>query len=94
MRIILIIPASCEQGPEVDFEAELAVILKRAGRDVPEDAALDYVLGYTAANNVSARRWQKQFGLTQLRSLLRRARGGRLRPHVTTFTNPPADDVP
>ena len=58
----IIIPASCEHGPEVDFEAELAVILKRAARDVAEDTALDYVLGYTAANDVSARRWQKQGG--------------------------------
>lgn len=58
----IIIPASCEHGPEVDFEAELAVILKRTARDVPEDTALDYVLGYTAANDVSARRWQKQGG--------------------------------
>ncbi len=58
----IVIPACCEHGPEVDFEAELAVILKRAARNVSEDAALDYVLGYTAANDVSARRWQKHGG--------------------------------
>ncbi len=58
----IVIPASCNRGPEVDFEAELAVILKRAARNVPENAALDYVLGYTAANDVSARRWQKHGG--------------------------------
>lgn len=58
----IVIPASCEHGPEVDFEAELAVVLKRAARDVAEDVAMDYVLGYTAANDVSARRWQKHGG--------------------------------
>ncbi len=58
----IVIPASCDHGPEVDFEAELAVILKHPARDVPEHQALDYVLGYTAANDVSARRWQKHGG--------------------------------
>jgi len=58
----IVIPASCEHGREVDFEAELAVVLKRAAREVPEDMAMDYVLGYTAANDVSVRRWQKHGG--------------------------------
>src|SRR3972149_6102288 len=40
---------------EVDFEAELAVIIGRPGRYIPEAAALDYVAGYAAFNDVSAR---------------------------------------
>lgn len=44
---------------QVDFEAELAVIIGRAARDVPEADALDHVLGYCCANDVSARWWQK-----------------------------------
>jgi 2-keto-4-pentenoate hydratase/2-oxohepta-3-ene-1,7-dioic acid hydratase in catechol pathway len=40
---------------EVDFEAELAVVLGKGGRNVPEKDALGYVAGYTAANDVSAR---------------------------------------
>ena len=48
-----------EHGPETDQEAELAVVLGKPARDVPVDHALDYVLGYTAANDVSARWWQK-----------------------------------
>jgi 2-keto-4-pentenoate hydratase/2-oxohepta-3-ene-1,7-dioic acid hydratase in catechol pathway len=56
------LPASCEHGPEVDYEAELAVVIGRPGRDIPVSEALQYVLGYTAANDVSARRWQKQAG--------------------------------
>lgn len=40
---------------EVDFEAELAVIIGRVCKNVTENEALDYVFGYTAANDVSAR---------------------------------------
>jgi 2-keto-4-pentenoate hydratase/2-oxohepta-3-ene-1,7-dioic acid hydratase in catechol pathway len=43
---------------EVDYEAELAIVIGRAARDVSEADALDYVLGYTCANDVSARDWQ------------------------------------
>ncbi len=39
----------------VDWEVELAVVIARRTRDVPVDAALDCVLGYTIANDVSAR---------------------------------------
>lgn len=46
-------------GPdEVDYECELAVVIGRPARNVSEENALDYVLGYTAANDVSARDWQ------------------------------------
>jgi 2-keto-4-pentenoate hydratase/2-oxohepta-3-ene-1,7-dioic acid hydratase in catechol pathway len=38
-----------------DYEAELAVIIGRAVRNVPESEALDYVFGYTNANDVSSR---------------------------------------
>jgi len=40
---------------EVDFEAELAVVIGKTARRVTEAKALDYVFGYTAANDVSAR---------------------------------------
>jgi 2-keto-4-pentenoate hydratase/2-oxohepta-3-ene-1,7-dioic acid hydratase in catechol pathway len=46
----------------VDYEAELAVVIGKAALDVPVESALDYVLGYTCANDVSARRWQKHGG--------------------------------
>jgi len=58
----ILLPAACDNGPEVDYEAELAVVIGRPGRNVPVDEALDYVLGYTCANDVSARRWQKHAG--------------------------------
>lgn len=40
---------------EVDYEAELAVVIRKTARNVSESSALDYVLGYTCANDVSAR---------------------------------------
>jgi len=39
----------------VDFEGELAVVIGRLARDVPREKALDMVLGYTCANDVTAR---------------------------------------
>ena len=67
--ILFIKPTSTVIGPEeaivlpvdsneVDYEAELAIVIGRAARDVSEADALDYVLGYTCANDVSARDWQ------------------------------------
>ena len=47
---------------EVDYEAELAVILKKPAKNVSRSDAIDYVLGYTCANDVTARRWQKHGG--------------------------------
>ena len=40
---------------QVDYEAELAVIIGEGGRSLEEEDALDSVFGYTAANDVSAR---------------------------------------
>jgi 2-keto-4-pentenoate hydratase/2-oxohepta-3-ene-1,7-dioic acid hydratase in catechol pathway len=40
---------------EVDYEAELAVVIGRRAKDVDEAHALDYVFGYTCGNDVSAR---------------------------------------
>ncbi|XAM00384.1 fumarylacetoacetate hydrolase family protein [Phycisphaeraceae bacterium D3-23] len=54
------IPACEFDGPETDQEAELAVVIGTAARNVSEEDALGYVLGYTCANDVSARWWQKQ----------------------------------
>jgi len=45
---------------EVDFECELAVVIGRRCKNVSRANALDYVLGYTCANDVSARDWQQR----------------------------------
>ncbi len=56
------IPRCCDPDGEVDYECELAVVIGKLARDVSEEAALDHVLGYTAANDVSARKWQANGG--------------------------------
>ncbi|QQK81821.1 fumarylacetoacetate hydrolase family protein [Salicibibacter cibi] len=40
---------------QMDYEVELAVIVGKEMKDVPEDRALDYVFGYSTANDLSAR---------------------------------------
>ena len=50
---------------QVDYECELAVVIGKTAKNVPRSEALDYVLGYTCANDVSARRWQKEGGAKQ-----------------------------
>lgn len=45
---------------QVDFEAELAVVIGEAIKDAGEAEAMDAVLGYACANDVSARWWQKK----------------------------------
>ena len=40
---------------EVDYEAELAVIIGKIGKNIPKQKALEYVLGYTCAQDISAR---------------------------------------
>lgn len=58
----IVLPRSCLEPPQVDYEAELAVVIGRPAKNVAAADALDYVAGYTAANDVSARRWQKHAG--------------------------------
>lgn len=48
----------CAQDNTSDYEAELCLVIGKTGRDISEDDALDYVLGYTASNDVSARNLQ------------------------------------
>lgn len=50
------------RSDKVDYECELAVIIGKAAKNVSRENALEYVLGYTCANDVSARDWQKDGG--------------------------------
>jgi len=50
------------RSDRVDYECELAVVIGRTCKNVPASRALDFVLGYTCANDVSARDWQKNAG--------------------------------
>ncbi|NLW84292.1 MAG: fumarylacetoacetate hydrolase family protein [Phycisphaerae bacterium] len=56
----IVIPSVC--GDEVDYECELAMVISRPCRDVAVRDARNYILGFTIANDVSARIWQKERG--------------------------------
>lgn len=50
------------QSQQVDFEAELAIIIGRQAHAVEEKVARDYILGYCCGNDVTARDLQKKDG--------------------------------
>jgi len=71
--LIFLKPSTAVIGPEdaivypssssrVDFEGELGVVIKKQTRQVAPDKALDYVLGYTCFNDVTARDLQSRDG--------------------------------
>ena len=71
--IIFIKPSTAVIGPEaeiiyptisrqVDHEAELAVVIGKTAKDVPEEKAFDYIFGYTCGNDVTARDLQRKDG--------------------------------
>ena len=71
--LIFLKPGTSVIGPEadiiypqmsrrVDYEAELAVIIGKTAHHVAKDKAMDYVLGYTCFNDVTARDLQKKDG--------------------------------
>lgn len=45
---------------QVDYEGELAAVIGRRGRDIPESRALEYVAGYTVFNDISIRDFQRR----------------------------------
>ena len=47
---------------KLDYECELAVVIGKECKNVPAEQALDYVAGYTCANDISARDWQMEWG--------------------------------
>ena len=56
----IVIPREAiEEGVTVQPEAELSLVIGRKARRVTKAEALDYVLGYTCGNDVSARNWQR-----------------------------------
>jgi 2-keto-4-pentenoate hydratase/2-oxohepta-3-ene-1,7-dioic acid hydratase in catechol pathway len=57
----IVVPKFLE-SEEVDYECELAVVIKKACKNVIREHALEYVLGYTCSNDVSARDWQLKKG--------------------------------
>jgi 2-keto-4-pentenoate hydratase/2-oxohepta-3-ene-1,7-dioic acid hydratase in catechol pathway len=71
--LIFIKPATAVIGPDeniiyppssqqVDYEAELGIVIKKIARQIKKENALDYVLGYVCFNDVTARDQQKTDG--------------------------------
>ncbi|HBR89760.1 MAG TPA: 2-hydroxyhepta-2,4-diene-1,7-dioate isomerase, partial [Microbacterium sp.] len=50
------------QSERIDVEGELAVVMGRIAKNVAAENALDYVFGYTNANDVTARDLQRRDG--------------------------------
>ena len=64
--VLFIKPSTCVIGPgeaivfpkmsrRVDYEGELAIVIKKTAKSVPEEKAGDYILGYACLNDVTAR---------------------------------------
>ncbi|MBZ4646960.1 MAG: hypothetical protein JG777_2449 [Clostridia bacterium] len=70
---LFIKPSTCVIGPEqkiilppmskrVDYEAEIAAVIKKTAKNIAVDEVKEYVLGYTCLNDVTARDLQKADG--------------------------------
>jgi len=53
-------PLNSNLTKKLDYEAELAFVIGKEGKDIPYEDALDYVFGYTVANDITARDMQKR----------------------------------
>ncbi|KAF5579853.1 fumarylacetoacetate hydrolase [Fusarium pseudocircinatum] len=47
------------QDDQADYEGELVVVIGKDAKNVKESEALDYVAAYTAGNDISSRKWQR-----------------------------------
>lgn len=45
---------------QIDYEGEIGVIIKKTTENISEESALDFILGYTCANDITARDLQKK----------------------------------
>ena len=55
----IVMPAGAQ---EISYEGELAVVIGRIAKDVPRERVSEVVYGYTCANDVTARDWQRGDG--------------------------------
>lgn len=58
-----VIPRAFAKDNAADYESEFVIVIGKSAKDVSEAEAMDYVLGYTAANDVSSR--AQQFAQSQ-----------------------------
>ncbi len=71
------------ESEQLDYEGEIALLIGRGGRRIPQDQALDHVFGYTCANEGTVRDWVRhaKFNVTQGKNF---DRSGSLGPHIVT----------
>ncbi len=72
---------------EFDYEGELAVVIGRGGRYIPQERALEHVAGYSCYNDFSVRDWQRH--TTQFTPGKNFPRSGGFGPWLVT-----ADEIP
>ncbi|KAI9006463.1 hypothetical protein DFJ74DRAFT_690902 [Hyaloraphidium curvatum] len=53
-----IVVPKCATNNQADYEVELAVVIGKRGKDIPESEARAHIAAFTAANDISARKWQ------------------------------------
>lgn len=56
------VPVDPRLSSELDYEGEIAVVIGRGGRSIPEERAWEHVLGLTLANDVTTRDIQRRHG--------------------------------
>ena len=52
------------QDEQADYEAELVMVIGKEGKDIEEEDAMEYILGYTGSNDMSARSAPKKTPLS------------------------------
>ncbi|MEH7073478.1 fumarylacetoacetate hydrolase family protein [Neobacillus drentensis] len=55
-----VFPLNSNLTQKLDYEAELAFVIGKTGKDIKSEDALDYVYGYSVANDITARDMQKR----------------------------------
>ncbi len=75
------------ESEQLDYEGEIAIVIGRGGRRIPQESALSHVFGYCCANEGSVRDWLRhsKFNVTQGKNF---DRSGSLGPWIVT-----ADEV-
>jgi 2-keto-4-pentenoate hydratase/2-oxohepta-3-ene-1,7-dioic acid hydratase in catechol pathway len=74
---------------QFDYEGEIALVIGKRGRRIPREAAMGHVLGYTVANEGTAREWTRhgKFNVTQGKNF---DRSGSIGPWIVTADAAPA----
>jgi 2-keto-4-pentenoate hydratase/2-oxohepta-3-ene-1,7-dioic acid hydratase in catechol pathway len=55
-------PIFPDVSTKIDYEVELALVIGKAGRDIPRERAMEHVFGYTIVNDITARDVQRRHG--------------------------------